>query len=499
MTRLLNLRPARLQRFALLALILGLLTPVPAAPPNFVIILADDLGYGSVGCYGADPRLVRTPHIDRLAAEGMRFLDGNTPSSVCTPTRYGLLTGRYCWRSPLKFEVLGVNSPLLIESDRPTLPGLLRARGYRSAAIGKWHLGYGATGRTDYTAELKPGPLELGFDYHFGVPQNNGDRTGVFVENHRVAGLRSGKITPTERKTHYGPPYDGLDAPQRDEPEIMPKLAEKAEAWLDTVPAGQPFFLYLAATAVHEPIWPSASVAGTSAAGPFGDFLHDLDRLVGRILAVLDRKGVARDTLVLFTSDNGGLIVPADNLRNPSIHRAQAAGLKMNGDWRGRKHSVYEGGFRVPFIVRWPARVKAGATSPHMVGLVDVFATLNELLGGPPLAGADDSVSFAAQLTAAAAAPARDSMILHSAKGNFAIRRSPWKYIEGKPHPQVAPAQLKALAEEYQPQLYNLQTDPGETNNVLAARPEIARELQALLDRQRDATASRDLAAHRPP
>ena len=463
--------------------------------PNVVIILADDLGYGSVGCYGADPKLVRTPNIDRLAAEGIRFVDSNTPASVCTPTRYGLLTGCYCWRSRLKYDTLAVFAPALIEEDRPTLASVLRAKGYRTAAIGKWHLGFGTAPRVDYTAPLNPGPLEVGFDYYFGVPQNNGDQTGVFVENHAVVGLRSRTITPTDRKTHYGPPYAGLDAPQRDEPEVMPTLTDRAETWLNAQPSGQPFFLYFASTAVHEPIWPSAASAGTSAAGPFGDFLHDLDRMVGRILAVLEKKGVGRDTIVLFTSDNGGVIVPAGSTHNASIYQAQAAGLKMNGDWRGRKHSIYEGGFRVPLIVRWPGHVKAGATATQMVSLVDVFATINELLAGAPLAGAGDSVSFAAQLTGAGAGPPRESMILHSAKGNFAIRRGQWKYIEGKAHPQVPAGQLRATAEEYQPQLYDLGSDPAEKTNLVATRPEIAAELQALLDRQRAAPDSRQLAS----
>ena len=475
-------------------------TRADEARPNIVIILTDDLGYGSVGCFGADPKLVRTPNIDRLATEGMRFVDGNTPASVCTPTRYGLLTGRYCWRSRLKFETLGVYDPLLIEESRPTLASFLRSKGYRTAAIGKWHLGYGNAPRVDYTAPLNPGPLEVGFDYFFGLPQNNGDQTGVFVENHAVYGLRSRTITPTNRPTHYGAPYLGLDAPQRDEHEVMPLLTDKAEAWLNSVPAGQPFFLYLAPNAVHEPIWPSAASAGTSAAGPFGDFIHDLDRMVGRVVALLEKKGLARDTIVIFTSDNGGLIVPADNKKNASIYQAQLAGLKMNGDWRGRKHSIYEGGFRVPFIVRWPGHVRAGVTAPEMINLVDVFATVNELLGGAPLTeGADDSVSFAAQLKGASSAPARDSMILHSAKGNFAIRRGPWKYIEGKPYSKVPAAQLKAMAEEYAPQLYNLQSDPGEKVNVLAAHPEVASELQALLDQQRNASGSRSLASRRAP
>lgn len=482
--------------FLLLLLALAVpLRPATGDRPNVVIVLADDLGYGSVGCQGADPRLVRTPHIDRLAAEGIRFLDASTPSSVCTPTRYGLLTGRYCWRTRLQFEVSGVFDPLLIEPERPTLASLLRAAGYRTAAIGKWHLGYGSAKRADYTAPLVPGPREVGFDYHFGVPQNNGDLTGVFVENQAVVGLRSQRLAPDGRRTHYGSAYLGLDAPMRDEPEVMTTLTDKAVAWLEGVPAGERFFLYLAPTAVHEPIWPAAAVAGTSAAGPFGDFIHDLDRMVGRIVATLERKGVADDTLVLFTSDNGGLVVPPETVKNRSILQAQNAGLKMNGDWRGRKHSIHEGGFRVPFIVRWPKRVSAGATTTAMVSLVDVFATTAELLGLPAAKGGPDSVSFAAQLTGTTARASRTSMIVHSAKGNFAIRRGPWKYIEGKPHPKVAPAALRPMASEYQPQLYNLGNDPAEERNLLTRHPEIARELQALLDEHRSAEETRGSAA----
>jgi arylsulfatase A len=169
-----------------------------AQKPNVVIILADDFGYGSTNAYGADPKLVRTPHLDRLAQEGRRFTDANTTSSVCSPTRYALMTGRYAWRTSLKFGVLNVNAPLHIETTRPNLAALFKKHGYQTAAVGKWHLGYGV-GKPDYTGELKPGPLELGFDYHFGVPSNHGDMTGVFVENHRVFGLRSAQIKPLER------------------------------------------------------------------------------------------------------------------------------------------------------------------------------------------------------------------------------------------------------------------------------------------------------------
>ncbi len=461
-----------------------------AARPNIVIVLADDLGYGSVGCYGAAADLVRTPHIDRLAREGVRFTDANTPSSVCTPTRYALLTGRYCWRSELKRGVSNVFDPLLIEPDRPTLASLLKRHGYQTAMIGKWHLGYGTDRRVDYTAPLKPGPLELGFDYQFAVPQNNGDLTGVYVENHRVFGLRSRELLPDAGTTFYGSKYLGLDAPARDDSQNMPVLTDKALAWLDTVPTGKPFFLYFAATAVHEPITPSAEVQGTSKAGDYTDFIGDLDRTVERLLKALERRGELDNTLFLFTSDNGGVLPPENprlNDRNPSIRQAVEAGLVVNGHWRGRKHRIWEGGFRVPFLVRWPEHAPAGAVCRRTVGLVDLYATVAELLGEQlpePADAAPDSISFLPLVKDPAAAGKRESIVLHNARGVFAIRRGPWKYIEGKPFGEVNARELKNNP-EYREQLYNLHDDPAETQNIIAKYPEAARQLAELLDEQR--------------
>lgn len=471
------------------ALLLGIAmcAQLLAAPvrPNIVIVLADDLGYGSVGCYGADPKLIQTPNIDRLAKEGMRFTDANTPSSVCTPTRYGLLTGRYCWRSSLKFGVSNVKDPLLIETERATLAGLLKRQGYVSAAVGKWHLGYGSVKPVDFTAELKPGPLELGFDYHFAVPQNNGDMTGVYVENHGVVGLRSKKLLPDPGKTHYGSQYIGLDAPQRDDSRNMHVLTDKAIAWLEGVPKAKSFFLYFAATAVHEPITPSKESAYTSKAGPYGDFIHDVDRSVGRLLKAVEERGDAERTLFLFTSDNGGVIPRSTGAldRNPATRRAVQAGLEINGAWRGRKHTIWEGGFRVPFVVRWPEKVQAGTTCEAMVSLVDCYATISDLVGEPlpaPLQAAPDSFSFLPQLLGNADKVSRESMILHNVKGNFAIRKGPWKYIEGKAHPRADSAALRKNP-EYHMQLYNLQEDPGETRNVLTEHPRVRRGLVELL------------------
>lgn len=489
-----------------------------AGNPNIVVILADDLGYGSVGCYGANPALVQTPHIDRLAREGRRFTDANTSSSVCTPTRYSLLTGRYCWRSSLKHEVLGTFAPMLIENGRLNMGSLLKAHGYATAAIGKWHLGYGEDQdspkwRTDYTGELKPGPLEIGFDYHFSVPQNHGDLTGVFIENHFVYGLRSGKIPagvklagPVPDDDHFKDTYTiddtevkratpmTIDAPRRKNERVMAELTDKAVTWIEQQPAAKPFFLYFTPVAVHAPITPDKDLAGRSAAGLYGDWIHELDRSVGRILDALDRRGIADNTLVLFTSDNGGVREPARKDLFSTL--AFDAGLAVNGPWRGGKHHVWDGGFKVPFIVRWPGRAPAGTVCEEMVSLADILAATAAIVGDKlPEAGkaAEDSYNILPAILGQNATPIRPDMILHSADGVFAIRKGPWKWIEGVPVDEISVAARKAHAEEFRAQLYNTKDDPAETRDVSAGHPEVARELRALLMRYRDGGYSREL------
>ena len=508
--------------FSLAAVVLAsALAPAaePHARPNVVIILADDLGYGSVGCFGADDKLVRTPNIDRLAQEGRRFTDANTTASVCTPTRYSILTGRYCWRTALKYETLSTFAPLLIEPSRYNLASMLKGHGYNTAAIGKWHLGYGFANndpkyRVDYTAELKPGPLEMGFDYHFSVPQNHGDITGVFVENHFVYGLRSGKIPtgmklpgPVPDDENFAPTYFSemqqgrgqtpveIDAPRRVDDRVMPELTDQAVRWIEEQKAGTPFFLYFAPVAVHEPVTPSRDTKGTSKAGIFGDWIHELDRTVGRVLDALDRQGLAQNTLVIFTSDNGGIFEPANKTRPESV--AAQAGLAVNGPWRGGKTHVFEGGFKVPFIARWPGRIPAGTESREMISLADILATTAAVVGETlPPAGkaAEDSYSFLpALLGESGDAPMRPDMIVHSNDGVFAIRKGPWKWIEGVPVPQIGPALRKAHAPEFHRQLYNLADDPMETNDVSEQHPEVVKELEALLNQERDAGHTRDL------
>ncbi len=503
----------------LLALLCIAATATAAAEkPNIVVILADDFGYGSSGCYGADGKLVQTPNIDRLAKEGRRLTDANTTSSVCSPTRYSVLTGRYCWRTSLTHEVLGTFSPLHIEPARLNMASLLKKHGYHTAAIGKWHLGYGTSDgslkwRTDYTAELSPGPLDIGFDYHFGVPANHGDLTGVYVENRFVYGLRSGKI-PEGMKVHgpdsddpnFKPTYTAedtengkstileLDAPKRVNERVMPTLTDKVVNWIGQQESDTPFFLYFTPVAVHNPVTPDKDIAGQSKAGPFGDWIHELDRSVGRVLDALDKQGFAKDTLVIFTADNGGVKEPArDSVQTQALN----AGLAVNGRWRGGKHHVFEGGFRVPFIVRWPGHAPAGTSCNEMVSLADILATTSAVVGDDlPDAGkgAEDSYNILpAILGESYAEPLRRDMIVHSSDGVFAVRKGPWKWIEGVPVDDIKPGARKAHAEEFHPQLYNLDDDPGETKDLLAEKADLAKEMAALLERYRDGGYSREV------
>lgn len=493
--------------------------PAKVDAPNIIIILSDDFGYGSAGCYGADGKLIQTPAIDRLAAEGRRFTDANTTSSVCSPTRYSVLTGRYCWRTGLQSGVLSTFSPLHIEPTRLNMASLLKRHGYRTAAIGKWHLGYGRSDgtpkwRTDYTAELTPGPLDIGFDHHFAVPSNHGDLTGVYVLDRFVYGLRSGNISPDMRVPGPVPDDDDfkatytrddteskrndpleLDAPRRVNERVMPLLTEKAVQWIERQTAGAPFFLYFTPVAVHNPVTPDRDLAGKSKAGPYGDWIHELDRSVGRILDSLDDLGLARDTLVIFSSDNGG-VKRHDRMDTPQT-QALNAGLAVNGPLRGGKHDVWEGGFKVPFIVRWPGKVPAGTVCEDMICLADILATAAAIVGErlPPAdEAAEDSHSFLpALLGRPGAEPARRDMIVHSSDGVFALRKGPWKWVEGVPVENIKSGVRKARADEFRPQLYNLREDPAETRDVSAEHPDVVKDLSAYLDRYRDGGYSREM------
>jgi arylsulfatase A len=483
---------------------LALAASAAAAPPrpNIVIILADDLGWGSVGCYGAPPRILKTPNIDRLAREGIRFTDANTPSSLCTPTRYGLMTGRYCWRTSLKSGVLGPFDPLHIETMRPTIASLLKQAGYATGAIGKWHLGFGAKVRqpTDLSSPLSPGPLQVGFASFFGIPQNHGENWGVYVDNEAVWGLQSTKHIDYPQPSYYGMKFMGFDAPQRDDWTAQTVLTDKAVAWLKQQSSAKPFFLYFASAAIHEPITPTKQARGSSGTGLYGDWIRDVDISVGRILKTLDEAGFSDNTLVVFTSDNGGHQVekPAPHRPVPppytfvldAVWEAQRKGLQPNGALRGQKGSVYEGGFRVPFLARWPGHIPANSASGQMICLVDMMATLAALLDitlPAPAIGGEDSFSFLpALLGKAPVGPSRKALVLHSGNGTFAVRKDRWKWIEGVP--AKAPARAAAKATE---ELYDLRNDLAEKDNLLHAHPEVVRELRACLKAARDNKSTR--------
>ena len=473
--------------------------------PNIVFILADDFGYSSLNSYGADKSLIRTPHIDRIADAGMRFTNASTPASICSPTRYGFLTGRYPWRSSLKYGVTHIFSELLPDTKRVTVADWLKERGYNTAAIGKWHLGYGhAPDKKDpnthtrdvdpveYAKKVSPGPLDLGFDYHFGVPQNHDDALGVFIENDHIYGIRSNKIHPYSR-SFYGQRYIGFDAPQRVNEDVMEVLTDKSVEWLKKQTKDDPFFLYFAAVAVHHPSTPSGYMRGMSDCGPYGDFIQDLDLSVGRIIETLEYMNLLENTIIIFSSDNGGDIPAIE--RHPEAPENQAIryGLKINGDLRGDKHTIYEGGTNVPFIVSWPGTVKEGSLSEDMINLLDIFATVCEITDGNLPESKDvapDSYSFLPSLLNKSNPHPRTSMVTADANGMRALRDGNWKYIDDTPPDGLPDDRLKRL-EDFEPQLYDLSKDPGETTNLYHDNPTMAKKLSEELKRIKKANSTR--------
>jgi arylsulfatase A-like enzyme len=481
---------------------IGAPAAVDVAPkPNILVILADDLGYGDLACYGATK--VKTPNIDRLAQEGMRFTAAHSPASVCTPSRYNLMTGRYCWRTWAGHGTIWANDPLLIEENRTTVASLLKSAGYFTGCIGKWHLGFGKPGTPgwddllgpDFNGELRPGPLDVGFAYFYGMPAV-GQHPNIYIEGRRVVGLSPddpirfiNDPRPEYRVEYLKRPRtkptnlqlaSGKSAEYQFEDTAL-RLTEKAVGFLEQHQA-EPFFLYLAHRNIHSPLKPNARFKGTSEIGNYGDFIHELDWSVGEVLAALARLHLADRTLVVFSSDNGG--VPP--VKKSSDGHAEVKGHRINGPLRGQKTEVYEGGHRVPMIVRWPGHVAPGAESGALVANTDLLATFAEVAGQPVPAGAgEDSFSFLGTLLARPARrPARQSLVTDSVMGLFAIQEGPWKLIAGQgsggePQPDSAPP----AATEPVGQLYNLADDIGETRNLYAQKPEIVARLTALLEK----------------
>ncbi len=449
----------------------------PTGRPNIVVILADDLGYGDLSCYGA--KKIRTPNIDRLAREGMRFTDAHSAASVCSPSRYGLMTGRSPWRLHRK------GNDYRLEPGRLTLAGLVQSQGYQTAAIGKWHLGYGP----DWKHPLTPGPLEAGFDYHFGVPTNHNDHFRAFVENREFVGLKPGESLRIVKGQTFP---KGLAEP-RVEDQVDTTLTEKALGFIRDHSAG-PFFLYFTPCAPHTHVTPAAKFRGTSQAGLFGDYIQELDSHVGEILALLDQLDLAGRTLVVFSSDNGStpkdfkgtqgtvlnLASEAGNVREKfktAKRDARAMGHITNGPWHDGKGSPYEGGHRVPFIARWPGEIPPNTTSEQTLCLTDMFATVAAMLQVPlPVDAAEDSFDMLPVLTGRASAPVREFTFIQGDTNDnaMAVRAGNWKLIETR----------NSKNHEVQ-RLFDLAVDPGETTDVASRQPEVVSRLAAALDKAR--------------
>ncbi len=497
--------------------IAGLMTDRARAAerPDIVVILADDLGYGDVGCNNPESK-IPTPHIDRLAAEGMRFTDAHTSSAVCTPTRYALLTGRSAWRTRLTSGVLDGFSPPLIEPDRLTVAAFLRSQGYATACIGKWHLGLQWTrtdGRPetadrgaapgvrvgddiDFTKPFTGGPLALGFDRFFGISASLNMSPFCFLEGDRPLVLPT-LPQPRIRDAMFAATDRGVRSPDFTNHAVLPRLAGEAVRWIEARAAepGQPFFLYAPLTSPHLPVVTNQEYLGTSAAGGYGDFVVETDGFVGAILDTLDRTGLADDTLVLVTSDNGGLFHTwdpreADDVAHyrPSPRGAsvRALGHQGNAHLRGTKADIWEGGHRVPLVVRWPGHTPPGSVSDQLVELTDCIATVADIVDAPlPPGAGPDAVSFLPALVAETPTqPMRTTAVHHSLSGVFAIRAGRWKLVPEHRGSGgfSAPKALDAAVEGGPPgQLYDLAADPSETRNVYAEHPDIVARLTAQL------------------
>ncbi|QEH31540.1 Arylsulfatase [Aquisphaera giovannonii] len=483
---------------ALVSLSLASLTlPAAAATPNVVLIYADDLGYGDAGCYGARPGL--TPNIDRLASQGLRFTDAHATSATCTPSRYGLLTGEYPWRRE-GTGVLPGDAKLIIEPGRATLATVFRDAGYRTMAAGKWHLGLGS-GDLDWNGRIAPGPLEVGFDACF-IMAATGDRVPcVYVKDHEVVGrdpadpivVRYDAPIPGEPTGRANPellrlrPSHGHDMAIVDGVGRIGHMKGGAKArWKDEAMAeaftaqatefirrgrGRPFFLYLATHDIHVPRLPAPRFLGKSGMGPRGDAIVELDWTVGEVLRAIDESGLAADTIVLFTSDNGPVV--DDGYRDQAVEKL--GDHRPAGPFRGGKYSRFEGGTRVPFVVRWPGRVRPG-TSRALVSQIDLVASFARLVGraGPITTAVDSRDHLGALL--GEDAKGRETLVEQA--GGLAARRGRWKFIPPSKGPKVQANTATETGNDPGPQLYDLEADPGETRNVAADHPDVVDRLR---------------------
>ena len=494
------------KRFAIATLFLAAATTVSAQTPNIVLIYADDLGYGDVSAYGANA--LTTPNIDRLAKAGLRFTDAHSGAATCTPSRYSLLTGEYAFRKP-GTGVLPGDAALVIEPGRTTLASVLRGAGYVTGVVGKWHLGLGPKGGPNWNADITPGPLDIGFDEAF-IMAATGDRVPtVYVENRRVAGLDpadpitvsyaepfpslpTGKANPELLKVVPSHGHDqtivngisrigymkgGAAALWKDE-DMADVFTSKAVGFIERQRA-KPFFLYFALHDPHVPRVPHPRFVGRTPLGPRGDAIAEADWSVGQILDTLDRLKLADNTIVIFTSDNGAVV--DDGYKDDAV--TKLGSHTPSGPFRGGKYSHFEGGTRVPFILRWPARVKPG-TSDTLVSQVDFLASF-AALSKQPLAGAraPDSVDTLAAFLGTSRT-GRTELIEQA--GGQALRSGQWKYIEASKRPRRHEQTNTELGNDAVPQLYDLSRDPGERQNLADSHPEKVKELQDRLQAIRE-------------
>ncbi len=446
--------------------------------PNIVYILADDLGFGDLSCYNASGK-IKTPHLDSLARGGMRFTDAHSGSSVCTPTRYGILTGRYSWRSPLKHGVTWSWDAPLIQSGQTTVASLLKERGYRTACVGKWHLGLGwqkdTAGTVDITLPVTAGPNDLGFDYFFGITASLDIPPYIYLENNQSTSQEIDTIDGRDGMEFWRRGQIGHDFTHES---CLPTLTKQSVSFIREQGQDQPFFLYFPLPAPHTPILPTASFQGQSGTNSYGDFVLMVDDLVGQITDALEEKGLLENTLFIFTSDNG--CSPRADF--PGL---AAIGHHPSGIFRGHKADIFEGGHRVPFIAHWPSEIEAGLTSDQTICLTDLLATCAAIVGDslgasegvdsynllPLFQENDDRGQF------------REATVHHSINGSFAIRQGDWKLIFCPGSGGWSEPRPKQAREQKLPpiQLYNLENDPGETINVAEAHPQKVNDLTTLM------------------
>lgn len=474
--------------------------------PNILLILADDLGYGDVSCYNEESK-VRTPHLDRLASEGMRFTDAHSPSTVCTPTRYSILTGRMAFRTGFKGVFTGVGGPCLIEKERLTLPEMLQRQGYTTAMFGKWHIGMsfpdkngkritrgGVEGvrMVDYKRPIPDAPVHHGFDHFFGTaccPTT--DWLYAYIEGDRIPVPPVKPIDKTGLPKH---PYSrdnrsGLIAPDFDVEEVDLVFLEKSREFIRSHvrnSPGKPFFLFHSMQAVHLPSFPADRFKGKTKAGPHGDFIHQMDWVVGELMEELDKLEIAQDTFVLFASDNGPEVPTVIAMRRDHDHDGARP-------WRGVKRDQWEGGHRTPFIVRWPEKIKAGSTSNQLTSLTDLFATCATITGATlPNHAAEDSYNLLPVLDGSQGdQPVRPYLLQQTMSLAMSVRAGKWKLLdhkgsggnnyERKGEWGMSQFALPDTDPDAPGQLYNLATDPGEQNNLYSKHPGKVAELKAIL------------------